>query len=193
MLFQIQNYSVAKWDHKWQVFQARAENTGNALHLCFQEQLSNCWQKHTLSKCVLTKPLYSTLVSSHFTAELLERPYLLFTWFLSSILGVWHSAQKKKKNHTQNLLLSFERIPVTTRRYMKAGVSIQAPTCQTAKGELPAAHLLHEPDSHQCENEIGERCNGSQPYCKSVIFHAGHLQDGCAVVPASKEQTGWCW
>lgn len=89
--------------------------------------------------------------------------------------------------HSQKPLCSFGRGAVTIRRYLKAGVYIQAPTCQTAKGKLPATHFLNEPDSHECENEVGESCHGSQPYCKPVIFHTRHLQDGGTVVPVSKE------
>lgn len=135
-------------------------------------------------------PLHHSLVSSHLPQNWLQD--LTFIYLLSVHNSRFVLLCSKKIDHSQNLLLSFERSAITITRYFKAEFHIQEPTCQTTKGKLPATHFLDEPDSHQCEDEIGECCDRSQPYCKSVIFHAGHLEDGCAVVPASKEQTGCC-
>lgn len=77
-------------------------------------------------------------------------------------------------------------------------------TEKASQCQLPAAHPLHEPYSHQGERKVGPRGRSGQPDGLLDIANARHLQNGRAVVPESKKEevkaklyphisTGWCF
>lgn len=56
-------------------------------------------------------------------------------------------------------------------------------TYDTAQGELPAPHPLHQPHSQQGKQEVSEGGEPSQPDRQPVVSNSWHLQDCGAVVP----------
>lgn len=59
-------------------------------------------------------------------------------------------------------------------------------TYDTAQGELPAPHPLHQPHPKQGKQEVSEGGESSQPDGQPVVPHSRHLQDGGAVVPVGR-------
>lgn len=68
------------------------------------------------------------------------------------------------------------------------GTESRQRTEKASQGQLPAAHPLHEPHSHQGEGKVGPGGRSGQPDGLLDIANARHLQNGRTVVPESKKE-----